>query len=163
MYGATPEYLKLLRVSLLRGRMLTEQDRRGSELVVLVNETMAREVWPGESALDKCIRIGFDPAAEPTPLAPATLPCRRVVGVVRDSRARSLRPTGREASLMQYYVPFGQLPTPPVDDAWDVNGILVGVRGDPGRMAAVVQRAIQGTAASPLYARVRPYQDLLDP
>jgi predicted permease len=163
MYGATPEYLRLLGVSLLQGRLFTERDRRGSELVVLVNETMAREVWPGESALGKCIRIGFDPALEPSPLAPATLPCRQVVGVVRGSRARSLRPVEREASLMQYYVPFGQLPPTPIEDNWDVSGILVGVRADPERMMPVIQRVIQGTAASPLYARVRQYQDLLDP
>ena len=36
------------------------------------------------------------------------LPCREVVGVVRDSRARSLRTEGNEARLMQYYVPFEQ-------------------------------------------------------
>ena len=163
MYGATPEYLRLLGVSLQQGRLFTAQDRRGSELVVLVNETMAREVWPGESALGKCIRIGVDPNLEPTPLAPATLPCRRVVGVVRDSRARSLRPVGREATLMQYYVPFGQLPPTMAEDPHEVSGILVGVTGDADRMAPVVQRLVQGTSASPVYARVRPYQDLLDP
>jgi predicted permease len=163
MYGATPEYLTLLGVSLLQGRLFTAQDRRGSELVVLVNETMAREVWPGGSALGKCIRIGFDPDQEPTPLAPATLPCRQVVGVVRDSRARSLRPVGREATLMQYYVPFGQLPPTMAPDPHATSGILVGVTGEAERMAPVVQRLVQGTSASPVYARVRPYQDLLDP
>lgn len=163
MYGATPEYLRLMGVRLLQGRLLTEQDRAGSQLVVLVNETMAREVWPGQRALGKCIRVGFDPAFEPSPLAPSTLPCREVVGVVRDSRVRSLRRDGREASLMQYYVPFGQLPAGPFGEGPGVFGILVGVRGNADQMAPVVQRLIQGTAAAPVYARVQHYQDLLDP
>jgi predicted permease len=165
MYGATPEYLRLLGVRLRDGRLFSSRDGRGTPLVVIVNETMAREVWPGERAVGKCVRVGFDPAQEPSPVAPASLPCREVVGVVADSRARSLRPDGREASLMQYYVPFEQLPAaaPFGGETPDVFGILVGTAGDPARAAAAVQRLIQGTSARPVYARVRPYADLLDP
>ncbi|PYP67738.1 MAG: hypothetical protein DMD26_03865, partial [Gemmatimonadetes bacterium] len=164
LYAATPAYLDLMDVRLRSGRLFTERDRRGSQLVVLVNETMARTVWPGESALGKCVRAGFDlSGGEPSPLAPATLPCREVVGVVRDSRARSLRPTGNEARLMQYYVPFGQQPEPPVEDAAQVSGILLRSAANPDRIINSVQRVIQGAAASPVYARVRPYEDLLDP
>jgi predicted permease len=165
MYGATPEYLRLLGVKLLDGRLFSSRDGRGTPLVVIVNETMAREVWPGERAVGKCVRLGFDPTQEPSPVAPASLPCREVVGVVADSRARSLRPDGREASLMQYYVPFEQLPAaaPFGGEAPDVFGILVGTTGDPARAAAAVQRLIQGASPRPVYARVHPYADLLDP
>jgi predicted permease len=163
LYAATPTYLRLMGVTLREGRIFTERDRRGSPPVVLVNETMARSLWPGQSAVGKCIRVGFDPAAgEPSPLAPATLPCREVIGVVRDSRVRSIRATGNEARLMQYYVPFGQQPTPMMPGAWEVNAMLVGTVEDPSRMLASVQRFLQASAPEPVYARVRPYEDLLD-
>ena len=164
LYTATPTYLRLMGVTLREGRLFSEADGRGSPLVVLVNETMARSLWPGESAVGKCIRVGFDPAAsEPSPLAPATLPCRQVVGVVRDSRVRSIRPTDNEGRLMQYYVPFGQQPAPFIAGASQINGLLVGTIDDPSRMIASVQRLLQATATLPLYARVSPYEDLLDP
>jgi predicted permease len=163
MYAATPKYLEFMDVKLLRGRLFDARDRRGSPYVVLVNETMARETWPGESAIGKCIRAGMDWSQPPTPLAPKTLPCREVVGVVRDSRARSLLPRGRETSLMQYYVPFGQIPEHPNANASYVNALLIRVTGDPERMAPLVQQAIQGASATPTFARVSPYQDLLDP
>ena len=164
LYTATPTYLRLMGVRLREGRLFTEADRRGSPFVVLVNETMARSLWPGQSAVGKCIRLGFDPAAsEPSPLAPETLPCRQVVGVVRDSRVRSIRPTDNEGRLMQYYVPFGQQPAPFMADASQVNGLLVGTVGEPSRMIASVQRFLQTTSGTPLYARVSPYEDLLDP
>jgi putative ABC transport system permease protein len=164
LYAATPEYLRLMNVRAVQGRLFNPDDERGP-LVVLVNETFARRVWPGQNALGKCIRAGHDPALdEPSMQASSALPCRTVVGVVRDSRARSLRPVGREAALMQYYVPFTQVPKFPfAHDPSEVSGILVGVRGDPEQLAAAVQRIIQGTANTPVYARVRPYQELLDP
>jgi ABC-type antimicrobial peptide transport system permease subunit len=84
--------------------------------------------------------------------------------VVRDSRARSLRTDGNEAKLMQYYVPFPQIPAPPFPNFRAAHGILVRTAAeDPRRLASSVQRLIQGTSSVPLYARVRPYQDLIDP
>jgi len=164
LYAATPDYLRLMDVRAVQGRLFNESDASGM-LVVLVNETFARHVWPGENALGKCIRTGHDPALEePSMLASAALPCRTVIGVVRDSRVRSLRPTGREASLMQFYVPFDQAPKFPfASDPSEVNALIVGTRGDPLALALVVQRLIQGSAATPVYARVQPFQHLLDP
>jgi predicted permease len=124
MYGATPEYLAMMGVIAREGRLLTDGDGRGTPPVVLVNETMARTVWPGESAIGKCVRAGhtFPPGEDPMAAA-ASLPCREVVGVVRDSRARSLRTDGDEAALMQYYVPFAQLPPTPAPDPSAVHAI----------------------------------------
>ena len=74
----------------------------------------------------KCVRAGYGSGSIATLEAggnPAEMsPCREVVGVVRDSRARSLRVTGNEAKFMQYYVPFAQLPTMPFANASYVNG-----------------------------------------
>jgi predicted permease len=165
LYGATPEFLAMLGVRLRQGRLFTDADGRGAPLVVLVNETMARVVWPGESAIGKCVRTGYGggvpnlEAGNPAESAP----CREVVGVVRDSRARSLRVSGNETRFMQYYVPFAQLPTMPFPNASYVNGIFAQVTGDPDRAAAIIQRTIQSTSTVPLYARVRSYQDLIDP
>ena len=164
LYTATPAYLDLMGVSLRAGRLFNDRDGRGTPLVALVNEAFARAVWPGQSAIGKCIRAGFDlSAGEPSPLAPETLPCREVVGVVRDSRVRSVQPTGNEAKLTQYYVPFGQQPEPFMHAASQVNAMLVRSVGDPQRIISSVQRFIQGAGITPIYARVRPYEDLLDP
>ncbi|HEV8216330.1 MAG TPA: ABC transporter permease, partial [Gemmatimonadaceae bacterium] len=87
MYAATPTYLDLLGVKLVAGRLFSTSDRHDSPLVVLVNETMARTVWPGASPLGQCVRVGFasfPPTGEGNPADGA--PCRVVVGVVRDSR-----------------------------------------------------------------------------
>jgi putative ABC transport system permease protein len=165
MYGATPRYLEMMGVTLREGRLIAERDALGAPLVVLVNETMARTVWPGQRAIGKCVRAGFGAGAlDSDPMAAAAaLPCREVVGVVKDSRARSLRLEGNEAKLMQYYVPFPQIPASPFGNEPLAHGILVRTAGEPRNLVGAVQRTIQSTSLLPVYARVRPYQDLIDP
>ena len=165
MYAATPLYLDMMGVTLRTGRLFTSRDTTGAPLVVLVNETMARTAWPGQNPIGKCVKAGHAGGAEfGDPMAGAAfLPCREVVGVVRDSRARSLRAEGSEAKLMQYYVPLGQTPPAPFPDVPNAHGLLVRTSDDPERYAGAVQRIIQSTSTIPVYARVRPYQTLLDP
>ncbi|HUQ83942.1 MAG TPA: ADOP family duplicated permease [Gemmatimonadaceae bacterium] len=165
MYAATPTYLDMMGVKLVAGRLFTSRDTTGTPLVVLVNETMARTMWADQSALGKCVKAGHAGGPEMgDPMAAAAfLPCREVVGVVRDSRARSLRTEGGEAKLMQYYVPFGQIPAAPFVGVNTVHAILVRTSAEPERMIAPVQRIIQSTSTVPVYARVRPYQTLIDP
>ena len=165
MYAATPAYLDMMNVRLRAGRLFTSRDTTGAPLVVLVNETMARTAWPGQSPIGKCVRAGHAGGPEfGDPMsAAAFLPCREVVGVVRDSRARSLRTEGGEAKLMQYYVPIGQTPPAPFPNVPNAHGLLVRTSGDPERFVAAIQRIIQSTSAVPVYARVRPYQSLIDP
>jgi ABC-type antimicrobial peptide transport system permease subunit len=163
MYAATPDYLDIMRVRLVSGggRLFSARDTRGSPQVVLVNETLARTAWPGGSALGKCVRVGGMPTGDENPAA--SQPCREVVGVVRDSRARSLLPERNEDRLMQYYVPFEQIPDPPFPNIPRVMGLVVRVAGDPVQMVGSVQRAIQSSSARRVFALIRPYQDLIDP
>ncbi len=53
----SPDYLKVLRVPLLRGRHLTTFDRASAPLVALVNDAAARKYWPGQDALGQRITV----------------------------------------------------------------------------------------------------------
>jgi len=163
MYAATPDYLDIMRVRLVGGRLFSARDTRGSPQVVLVNETLARSAWPGVSALGKCVRVGGMPTGGGDENPAASQPCREIVGVVRDSRARSLLPERNEDRLMQYYVPFEQIPDPPFPNIPSVMGLVVRVGGDPVQMVGQVQRAIQSSSARRVFALIRTYQDLIDP
>lgn len=163
MYGATPDYLAAMDVHLIAGRLFDERDVRASAQVVLVNESMARTAWPGQPALGKCVRAGFATFPPLPGIDPSVgMPCREVVGVVRDSRARSLKPERKEDQVMQYYVPFEQIPETPMPDPAKVMELVVQTKGDATDATADVQRAIQ-SALPQTFASVRPYQDLIDP
>jgi putative ABC transport system permease protein len=71
----SPDYFRAVGVRLLRGRFLDERDREGAPFAVVINETMARQVWQGEDPLGK--RVFNDTKAT-------------VVGVVSDVRNAGL-------------------------------------------------------------------------
>jgi predicted permease len=166
--AATPEFMRILRVRIVDGRSFTDADDRGAP-VVIVNETMAREVWPGERAVGKCIRIGFDddfdPATSAGPPHPsARVVCREVIGVARDMRQRSLLPTDNEARLMQYFVPFSQVPYPPfIPPGPKVHGLLLRTSLDLDTFAPSIRRLIVGDRSDLPFVRVAPYTQLLEP
>jgi len=121
---ATPPLFDILRIEIVEGRGLTEEDDRSAPVVV-VSETMARAIWHNTNAIGKCIRIDW-------PFAPAVnapAPCREVVGIARDWR-RELRPgVPRD---MHYYVPFARAVSTPRGMApWPMaEGILIRQRSN---------------------------------
>lgn len=109
---STPALLDILHVDIVRGRGFTEADDAGAAPVATVSEAMARSVWPGTSALGKCIRLGIDPdwdarTATGPPRPPAAAPCREIVGIARDWQPPSDSPPGARR-IAHYYVPFAQ-------------------------------------------------------
>jgi predicted permease len=166
LVGATPEFFTLLGIRIVEGRGLTAADDRGAQVVV-VNQSMARAVWPGESAVGKCIRIGFPPDFQPgfgPPVLGETVPCREIVGVVNDTRQRSLFPQDNEDRLMQYYVPFSQVPYPPFmpQNEPRVSGLLVRPRQMSDRLVTAIRQAIVGDRTDLPFIEIRPYSQVLD-
>jgi putative ABC transport system permease protein len=99
LYIVTPGYLRAMGISLKSGRVIEERDLEDAPLVALVNETMARNLWPGLDPIGKRISLSGGPD-QPRPW-------RTVVGVVADVKQYGLdRP-----SPMQFYLPEAQFPT----------------------------------------------------
>ncbi|HET8548665.1 MAG TPA: ABC transporter permease, partial [Bryobacteraceae bacterium] len=95
--AATPGYFRAMGIPLLRGRFFTAADGRmppvkrdvesvmaylrSAELVAVINESMARQFWPGEDPVGKSFRFG-----------PPSLkgPRVRIVGIVGDAKQLGL-------------------------------------------------------------------------
>jgi predicted permease len=68
-------YLEAMGLSLVAGRDFTDRDDRGSRPVIIINETLARSIWPGEDALGRVLVPSDGRNVE-----------REVVGIVRGTR-----------------------------------------------------------------------------
>lgn len=71
----SPEYFSVLGIDVLRGRVFTQAERTADSAVVVVSDSVARQLWPRTEAVGQAVHLE-DP----------TLPSRTftVVGVVRD-------------------------------------------------------------------------------
>jgi putative ABC transport system permease protein len=94
-------YFQTMGIKLVAGREFQEGDKADGREVMIVNETLARRIWPGEDPLGKFFKQGW-------PETPETVsPWREVVGVVRD-----IKLDGVDQDVpMQAYVPLVQAPS----------------------------------------------------
>ncbi|MGA9770150.1 MAG: ABC transporter permease [Blastocatellia bacterium] len=120
LYITTPGYLRTMEIPLLKGRALTEQDTENFPFVALINDTMARELWPDQNPVGR--RIKF-PGSEKQPQ-----PWRTIVGVMGDVKQYGLD----RKDPMQIYLPEAQFPTQfmslVVRTSVDANGLIAAVR-----------------------------------
>jgi putative ABC transport system permease protein len=93
----SPEYFKTLAIPLQRGRAFTDADSAESAGVAVVNESLARELWPGQNPIGKPLLAADGDAAQSSP--------REVVGVVADIREMGLDQPSRPT----VYVPQAQV------------------------------------------------------
>jgi putative ABC transport system permease protein len=118
-FDVGPGYFTTLGLPILEGREIMETDGLDAEPVAVVNQTMARNAWPGESAVGRSVRV------------PRFERSFRVVGVVAD--AQPLTPG--EAPLAEIYWSNRQL-------GRGATFFLVRTAGDPATLAQPVKDAL---------------------
>jgi len=88
--SVSPGYFSALGIPIVSGRSFEDQDRGSSESPIILSQTLANRLFPGEDALGKVLRL--DP----------TEPWKTVVGISGDVRNNGLS----QASDPEYYVPW---------------------------------------------------------
>src|SRR5262249_38790986 len=138
-YSVTPDYFGTLQIPLKQGRLFTDHDNAQSPKVVIVNETMARQLWPGESPIGRRFTIWRDETFS-----------REVVGVIGDTK-RSL---DKDAEL-QMYVPYAQ------DGNWGGLSLVVRTAGEPSALAGSVREAVRSVDKGITTYKVRTMNDVV--
>jgi putative ABC transport system permease protein len=127
----SPGFFDTLGMPLLAGRDFKASDKDGSESVVIISQSVAQTLFPGQTALNRQLRwtdgvmkfIGI--SGEP----------RRIVGVVPDFDDENIIPT----AAMAVYQPIEQ-------EGW--NGrLFVKAQGDPYALVPAIAQTIHGMAA----------------
>ena len=114
------DYFRLMRIAFASGRAFNDADRAGAPGVCIINESLAKRIAPGETALGRVVLRGQN-ADQPS----------EVVGVIRDVKSNGINsPTPDEI-----YYPMAQLARP---------GLAVVARtdGDPAALQAVIRATV---------------------
>jgi predicted permease len=145
--SATPAYLNVMGIPLRQGRFFTDQDRMGSEPVVVIDEVLARHAFGSSDALGKRL---FVQAMGPT----------TVVGIVGHVRHWGLADDDQAHIRDQLYYPFSQVPDPlmPLFSRFMSMAVRTGVQ--PLSVVEPLGRALRGTAADQSIYEVRTMEQL---
>ncbi|MEK6323110.1 MAG: ABC transporter permease [Acidobacteriota bacterium] len=135
------DYFKVMGISLLRGRGLTERDGSNAPRVVVINEALARAYWPDEDPIGK--RVAFDR----TNNAPNW---REIVGVVRDVKHSALD----ASSKAEMYIPFTQSPS-------FFMTMVVRTTGDPLNLVAAARNEVLAVKADQPISNIHTMEELL--
>jgi putative ABC transport system permease protein len=130
-HSADSGYFAAVRAPVVRGRAFSARDVAATTPVVIVNETLARRLWPNEDPIGKRIRTTVRNIG---PLAHRLVPGdeHEVVGVVRDIRNTSLRDEPEPAM----YFAIGQFPARKMH-------LVVRGRGDPAELTAIIRDEVR--------------------
>ncbi|MCI0657308.1 MAG: ABC transporter permease, partial [Acidobacteria bacterium] len=119
-YSVSPDYFQTLRIPLVRGRVFTEHDDSTAKRVAVINESLARRIFPGEDPVGKQIRMGINSQA-----------VREIVGIVKDVKHYALE----SKFTMQMYEPYRQ-------QTRDSMVFLLRTNTDPASLTSAARRTI---------------------
>lgn len=135
----SPGWFDTMRVPLRAGRAFNAGDQTQSAPVVIVNESFARQYWPGANPLDEHVAVGRRPV-------PA-----QVVGVAADVKNQGLA----EETRPQLYLPFPQLP-------WSSMNLILRTEGPPQTVIGAVRAQIGAIDPDQPLTEVQTVDDLMD-
>ncbi len=132
-YAVSPGYLRAMGIPLLRGRKINEQDREHSPHVILVDDVLAKKVFPGQNPVGKQITL------ELLGLGPF-----QIVGVVGHVKHWGLASDDTSNIRNQIYFPAFQIPDPYWKEAGQGIYLVLRTPTNPVSMVSSVRRQVLG-------------------
>ena len=138
----TPQYFAAMRIPVLRGRSLTTADTANTQLVAMIDQTAARQLWPNGDPIGKRIRY-FEGAEKPEPWL-------TIVGITGAVKHVSMD----SAATPTVYVPLEQDPYPGME-------LVVRSERDPAQLTKPVREAIRQVRPDLPVVDLRPAQEIV--
>jgi predicted permease len=165
-YGArwmsvSPGYLGLFKIPILRGRDFTENDTAAAPGVALINEALAKQLWPSQDPLGH----NEDPVGQHIivgkEMGPTLVgePVREIIGIVADTHNTGL---GRPPDPMMM-VPVAQVTDGYTAAYSDIQPLLwvVRTRGDPHQAVAAVTEQLRLASGGFPVAHIRTMDEVM--
>ena len=130
-YRVGPDYLKVMKIPLIRGRFLTAQDDANSVGVCVIDENFAQKFFANEDPIGK--RLNFSLVYN-QPL--------QIVGVVGHVKQYGLDETTEAPMQAQFYMSPLQLPDDQLK-TWAMPGYVIRTEGSPSAFAGAVRDALR--------------------
>ena len=135
--AVSPGFFAALGVPIVEGRDFNNDDRRGGEPVVIISQSVAQRMFPGQDPLNRHV-MWTDPVMDFISMSKGP---RRIVGVAADVDDEHVVP----GAALTIYHPFGQVPDNLSDNGVSIFGgrLFVHTRMDPYALVTPVTRIVR--------------------
>jgi putative ABC transport system permease protein len=138
-------YMETMGIRLREGRFFNNHDDSQAERVAIINETMARQFWAGESALRKRFKLGAPDSKDPW---------ISVVGIVGDVKEMGLEAPAKA----EMFFPYQQMPTM----LWNMpRDLTIRTSNDPLSLVSALRQAIWSVDPAQPVSNIRTMDDVL--
>ena len=148
-YAVTPGYWDTMKIPLVRGRQLTEQDNENTAQVMVIDEILARQLFPDADPIGKRLNIGLF-ETQPT-----------IVGVVHHIEHWGLGAKGHQKLQGQIYLPFMQFPDRFAPLVAHSETIVARTKGAPETYAAAIRAASMNFDSSQVVYDFEPMDEIV--
>jgi len=150
----SPGFFAALGVPLVAGRDFNDDDRRGGEPVVIISQSVAQRMFPGQDPVNRHI-MWTDPVMNF--IYVSTGP-RRIVGVAADVDDEHIVP----GAALTVYHPFGQIPDDLSNKELDLFGgrLFVHTRSNPYALVTPITRIVRDMAVDQPIERAATLEDI---
>jgi predicted permease len=147
--SVTPDYMKVMGLSLRQGRFINDEDRLGSEPVIVIDEVLAQRAFGGQEAVGKRLWVQY--------MGPGPL---KVVGVVGHVRYWGLAGDDQAQVRAQLYYPFAQVPDVNLRRWSELMSIAVRTTIAPLSVLEPIRRNVRGAANDQVLYQSRTMEQL---
>jgi putative ABC transport system permease protein len=150
----SPGFFAALGVPIVAGRDFNDSDRRGSEPVVIISQSVAQRIFPGQHPVDRHI-MWTDPVMKFIYISTGP---RRIVGVAADLDDEHVVP----GAVLTIYHPFGQVPDDAANKELPVFGgrMFVHIHMDPYALVTPITRTVRDMSADQPFERAATLEDV---
>jgi predicted permease len=156
--SVSPDYLQVMGIPLLRGRFIDDHDRQGSELVVVIDDVMAKLAFGNQDPIGK--RVWIPNADTPFSSGTHSPDAARIVGVVGHVRQWGPASDDQAKVRAQFYYPFAQVADPYMRRWSELMSIAVRTNIAPVNMIESLKKEISGATGDQVLNEVRTMEQL---
>ena len=149
-YGIDPGYFRAMRIPLLRGRYITEQDNEQTPCAIDIDQDLAGKAFPRQDPLGQ--HLNFD-------LVP--MQCE-VVGIVGHVKHWGLDADATSKVHSQMYIPYRQFPDSVMNLASNDAGYVVRTAGEPYSVVSSLKRVVTGINGKMVMYNEESMQDVIN-
>jgi putative ABC transport system permease protein len=149
-YGVDSGYFAAMRIPLLRGRFISDQDTENKPCAIDIDEDLAKKAFPGQDPLGQHLNFELLP-----------MKCE-IVGIVGHIKHWGLDADATQKIHSQMYIPYRQFPDSVMDLASRGSDFVVRTSGDPYAAVPALKQAISEVSGKMVFYGPESMQDIIN-